>query len=424
MIGDLKKIIMFSFFKKSMASRTNNLNRAGLPESTKISTAVNEIHRRLKNTSRELETHETETVLREYMTELRWGGYPQVWREEVLGSAIKGYIKLWKLEIEGKGHINRPQHTTQLKRRAQKLEGAMNWFREAPKTQQREKQHQYNRKNPLKWVQQPTESILFIPYTPQSALKKILQQLEKQVTGNKRTGKVRIVERAGPTIADILCNKAPWTSEWCNRQGCKPCEAKPGSCRSLNLVYQIPCLDCKALGKRATYIGETHRSFWDRTQEHLADIRSKNSKNSLVKHWEEVHGDQQSPPKYSFQVKKKCKSAIERQIWEALFIEVENSQGDYQINSKAEFGINLMPKLKPILQEDDTGAQNHKKRSNQQVHQPKPGPPDADMNGFELQYSQRVKRRKLNMACNTNEIGNTTTVSLKAPGDKGGASDH
>ena len=83
-----------------------------------------------------------------------------------------------------------------------------------------------------------------------------------------------------------------------------------------------------------------------------------------------------------------------------------------------------MPKLKPILQEDEPGAQSHKKRSNQQAHQPKPGPPDADMNGFESQYSQRVKRRKLNMACNTNEIGNTTTVSLKAPGDKGGASDH
>ena len=167
-------------------------------------------------------------------------------------------------------------------------------------------------------------------------------------------------------------------------------------CRSLNLVYKIPCLDCKALGKRAIYIGESHRSFWDRTQEHLADIRSKNTKNSLVKHWEEVHGDQDSPPRYSFQVKRNCKSAKERQIWEALYIEVENSQGDYQINSKSEFGINLMPKLKPILQEDEAGAQNHRKRSNQQVQQPQIGHPNADRNGFETQYSQRVKRRKLN----------------------------
>ena len=55
-IGRLKKIIMFSFFRKPMASRTNNLNRAGLPESTKVSTAVDEIHRHLKNTSRELPT--------------------------------------------------------------------------------------------------------------------------------------------------------------------------------------------------------------------------------------------------------------------------------------------------------------------------------------------------------------------------------
>ena len=78
MIGGLKRIIMFSFFKKPMASRTNNLNRAGLPESTKVFTAVNEIHRRLKNTSRELQTTEIETVLKDYMTELRWGDIPKL----------------------------------------------------------------------------------------------------------------------------------------------------------------------------------------------------------------------------------------------------------------------------------------------------------------------------------------------------------
>ena len=36
-IGGLKRIIMFSFYKKPMASRKNSLNRAGLPESTKVS---------------------------------------------------------------------------------------------------------------------------------------------------------------------------------------------------------------------------------------------------------------------------------------------------------------------------------------------------------------------------------------------------
>ena len=83
-----------------------------------------------------------------------------------------------------------------------------------------------------------------------------------------------------------------------------------------------------------------------------------------------------------------------------------------------------MPKLKPILQKDDTGAKNLRKRSNQQVQQPELGHPNADRNGFELQYSQRVKRRKLSMTCDTHKFGTITNVSVKTPGEKRGASDH
>ena len=37
-----KPIVMYSFFKKPMASTRNNMNRGGLPKSSKVATAVND----------------------------------------------------------------------------------------------------------------------------------------------------------------------------------------------------------------------------------------------------------------------------------------------------------------------------------------------------------------------------------------------
>ena len=43
------------------------------------------------------------------MQELREGGYPIEVRTEMLQSGIKGYCKMWNLEIQGQGYVNRPE---------------------------------------------------------------------------------------------------------------------------------------------------------------------------------------------------------------------------------------------------------------------------------------------------------------------------
>ena len=79
-LGNLKKVILFGFFKKPMANKCSNLQRSGIPESMKVNTAVQETLRRLKNTSRELRQTEMETTLKDYMGELAMGGYTHPWR--------------------------------------------------------------------------------------------------------------------------------------------------------------------------------------------------------------------------------------------------------------------------------------------------------------------------------------------------------
>ena len=105
-------MVLFKFFKKPMASKTNNRYQAGIPEGSKVATCTQEVLRRLKNTSRDLEDHHIEEILQEYFQELRESGYPQALREEILRSASKGYAKIWDLECSNRGHLNRPGTTS------------------------------------------------------------------------------------------------------------------------------------------------------------------------------------------------------------------------------------------------------------------------------------------------------------------------
>ena len=269
------------------------------------------------------------------MTELRFGDNPLNWRAECLKSACTGYAKMWRNEVNEIGHINRPEFVTATKRRAMKLEGNSYWFKQKPKTGKNKPATTQNKRNPQKVIQ-PIESVLFIAYTPNSKLKKILTSIETQINGNRRTTKIRIVERAGPTVQDIIGNRSPWKSEKCTRQNCTPCSTKPGSCRKQNLVYKITCLKCQENNRKAMYIGESHRTWWDRSGEHLAALKYKRESNALVKHWILNHEGMQSPPQFKFEVITTCRSSLERQIKEAIAI--QNIETDILMNSKGEWG--------------------------------------------------------------------------------------
>ena len=117
------------------------------------------------------------------------------------------------------------------------------------------------------------ESVLFIPFTPNSELKKQLTDVEKTINGHRKTGMVRMIERSGPTMAQILYNKQPWSKELCGRPNCLPCLTKPGSCRRSGVTYRVTCLTCKTSEVKSTYIGESHRSLFDRSSEHEAALR-------------------------------------------------------------------------------------------------------------------------------------------------------
>ena len=109
--------------------------------------------------------------------------------------------------------------------------------------------------------------------------------MEELVKGNRRTEKIRFVERDKPKNRDLFCT----------REECKPCEGKPESCRQRNLTYQITCISCKAIDRTSQYFGESSRTWWDRDADHVSALRTKNERYAIVKHWVDKHRELEAP---------------------------------------------------------------------------------------------------------------------------------
>ena len=137
------------------------------------------------------------------------------------------------------------------------------------------------------------ESILFVPHTPYSELKTLVQKEENKINSN-RTTRVKIIERNGPQIKHELCNKTPWKRECCSNPDCIACSTVPGSCRKRNLLYKAVCVQCAVAGISSIYWGETHRGWTDRLFEHTKAIEAKNPTYATVRHNQEFNPD--SPP--------------------------------------------------------------------------------------------------------------------------------
>ena len=68
------------------------------------------------------------------------------------------------------------------------------------------------------------ESVVFVPYTLESKLRKDLQKVEETLTQEMNTPTVRFVERGGQTVSESLSRNNPWSKEnYCLRKCCPPC---------------------------------------------------------------------------------------------------------------------------------------------------------------------------------------------------------
>ena len=124
-----------------------------------------------------------------------------------------------------------------------------------------------------------------VPTTPGSSLAKGLREILKQSQGPIGTS-VKVIERPGKTIHSGLAPNNPFPRQRCHRTDCpylvsgELCKER---CLSVGLTYKGTCTICEYQQEddripeeqriQELYIGESSRTLYARTQEHIRDYK-------------------------------------------------------------------------------------------------------------------------------------------------------
>ena len=191
--------------------------------------------------------------------------------------------------------------------------------------------------------------------------------------------KIKVVERSGCTIRQLLIRSNPWGQGHCGRpEGeCPPCDTGDGkqNCQQRSVLYETFCLRCKEqvdrqkeqgtdttenTGKKvnSVYTGETSLTLRERMVGvrgegargggHLNDYEKGLEKSHMTKHWLSCHRGEEKP-KFGVKIIKSFTSCMVRQLWECIRIRrrlQEQAKGEVRLlNSKSEYSRCSLPRL-------------------------------------------------------------------------------
>ena len=169
--------------------------------------------------------------------------------------------------------------------------------------------------------------MIFVPSTPHSQLKNKYQQMIRETTL-----RIKVVETAGEMLRGIVQRSNPFGQTKCETTTrCMVCTGGRGQCKRENITYEIRCSECKCI-----YVGETSRTAHYRGRQHRDALDRKDPKSILWQHTKEKHNNQSPKPQYNMRVTSSQKTALERQITEA--VKIERVPDEHRLNSREEWG--------------------------------------------------------------------------------------
>ena len=114
-----------------------------------------------------------------------------------------------------------------------------------------------------------------------------------------------------------------------------------GRCQQESITYLISCVGCAEVGVSTQYYGESGRTGYQHALQHLKAHWGKNKNSPLWKHSLGHHAGVRQ--RYSFKVLKSFRSALARQISEAVLIQIAGP--DMLLNSRGEWNVCSIPRL-------------------------------------------------------------------------------
>ena len=178
------------------------------------------------------------------------------------------------------------------------------------------------------------DAVMFIPATPKSELKRIYDEEIK-----KRKIKIRVIEKSGTKIKDVLQKKEIGEGRQCG-EDCFVCTTShKGDCMASGITYRIEC-DFLHQEGIYEYNGKTMRNGYSRGAEHLTKLNKKAEDSALWKHCVKDHDSQMQD--FSMSVRDRCKDdPTLLQITEAT--RINNVDQTLSMNSRNEWDCGRLP---------------------------------------------------------------------------------
>ena len=259
--GETKQTVMYSFFEKEVSNPKVMDRESAIPHKMMIATMTQEGVRRLLNMSRDLPDTEKCEVLSKYMRKLQLSNYSQALRENILQSAVATYRKKLRAEELGIRPLHREGGHDAANRRRAKITARESWYKtktncwkkrlaaeetrlqstkgatgqhntragqttDKVRGQEGTERGHKHRTLDKSSTERRTEGILFVPHTPGGKLAQEIQRDEDNFSTLHKTARVKVVERGGKKLIDILGRKDPWAPQNCGRSECLICSSR------------------------------------------------------------------------------------------------------------------------------------------------------------------------------------------------------
>ena len=251
--------------------------------------------------------------LTNFMAKLKSSGYSEKFRHEIILSAKSAFRTMIEDDSSGKKPLYRNRDQIDCDKKVRQSKGR--WWNKG--TQQ-------------------YKAVLFVPPTPNSELAKLMQKREAELNLNSNE-RIKIIEKGGLKISQILTKADPFPREFCDEPKCPYChktiftttpEPQKIPCNVASVGYRWECQNCEMV-----YEGETGRTGRKRADEHIQALRKRTVSSPLVQHENKQHPD--SNPLYKITILKQFHDALSRQAEEG--IRIYNTKPSLRINSKNEF---------------------------------------------------------------------------------------
>ena len=410
-----------SYFEKHMRNQVLVVERTAMGRQSIMSIMSNELMRRLQVIDDRLDIQETINVVENYVQQLVNSEYNWKQIREICVSALIGYKRQETLRKLKKRPKYRSGVQSLKSRIDKKISEKFNWYKrknrkfedanENVKEKGKMKMESINEKSRWKHYKRrkpriaalenetrikgeiEAKAVLFVQNTKDSVLANQIRDMIQKL--KPWTGiNLKVVERAGDKIQDLLHKSNPWEDQDCERKSCHTCisstksdESVFKSCTKRSIIYETWCETCLSSEKKKLrksydifseplgidklysnsgqidtvrkrkvaelkqeeilkfrYIGETSRSAYERGVEHFKDLEFTRSTSHMLKH-AVIHHPDLDPNRVEFRMKilSSHQSAFERQIREAVLI--QKYSGVRLMNSKLEYNRCSIPRI-------------------------------------------------------------------------------